>query len=58
MQDPMRLHVQPDIWADYDPEKVRQGLRKSAGALQGVAIEALKRDIRDQRAQDSKSLPA
>jgi hypothetical protein len=33
MQDPMRLHVQPDIWADYDPEKVRQGLQRSAGVL-------------------------
>jgi hypothetical protein len=36
MQDPMRLHVQPDIWTDYDPEKVREGLRKSTGALKGV----------------------
>ena len=48
----------PDIWADYDPEKVREGLRKSAGALKGVDIEELKRDIRDQRGQDSKGRPA
>jgi hypothetical protein len=58
MQDPMRLHIQPDIWADYDPEKAREGLRKSAGALKGVDIEALKRDIRDQRGQDSQGRPA
>jgi hypothetical protein len=44
MQDPMRLHVHPDIWADYDPGKVKQGLQTSAGALKGVDIEALKKD--------------
>jgi hypothetical protein len=43
MQDPMRLNFQPDIWADYDPEQVRQGLQSSAGALKGVDHEALKR---------------
>jgi hypothetical protein len=48
----------PDIWANYDPEKVREGLRKSAGALKGVDIEELKRDIRDQRGQDSTGRPA
>jgi hypothetical protein len=58
MQDPMRLHVQPDIWQDYDPEKAREGIRKSAGALKGVAAEALKWDIRDQRGQDSQGRPA
>jgi hypothetical protein len=47
-----------DIWANYDPEKVRDGLRKSAGALKGVDIAALKQDIRDQREQDSKGRPA
>jgi hypothetical protein len=58
MQDPMQLNFQQDIWADYDPEKAREGLRKSAGALQGVDIAALKRDIRDQRKQESHSHPA
>jgi hypothetical protein len=57
MQDPMQLHVQPDIWADYDPEKAREGLRKSAGALHGVDIAALKQDIRDQRGQDRHGRP-
>jgi hypothetical protein len=41
-----------DLWANYDPEQVREGLRKSAGALAGVDIEALKRDLREQRGQD------
>jgi hypothetical protein len=47
-----------DIWADYDPEKVRQGLKKSAGALKGVDHEALKKDIQSQRQQDSHGRPA
>jgi hypothetical protein len=57
MQDPMRLHVQPDIWADYDPEKVRQGLQRSAGALKGVDHEALKKEIKSQRHQERAALP-
>jgi hypothetical protein len=43
----------PDIWADYDPEKIRQGLKRSAGALQGVDHEALKKDIHRLRQEDS-----
>jgi hypothetical protein len=58
MQDLMRLHMQPDIWADYDPEKAREGLRKSAGALKGVDIKALKKDIKSQRQQESQNRPA
>jgi hypothetical protein len=58
MQDPMRLHMQPDIWADYDPEKVKQGLQSSAGALKGVDHEALKKDIHSQRHQESNGRPA
>ncbi len=48
----------PDIWADYDPEKVRKGLQRSAGALQGVDHEALKKDIARQRQQESHGRPA
>jgi len=58
MQDPLRVPMQPDIWADYDPEKAREGLRKSAGALKGVDITALKQDIRAQRGQESHGRPA
>jgi hypothetical protein len=61
MQDRMSFNqkeTRQDIWANYDPEKAREGLRKSAGALKGVDTEALKRDIRDQRKQDSHGRPA
>jgi hypothetical protein len=61
MQDIMSFNQKEtpqDIWKHYDPDKAKAGLRKSAGALQGVDIEALKRDIRDQRGQDSKDRPA
>jgi hypothetical protein len=47
-----------DIWATYDLQKARERLRKSAGALKGVDIAALKQDIRDQRKQDSQGRPA
>jgi hypothetical protein len=58
MQDHMHLQMQPDIWADYDPEKAREGLRKSKGALHGVDITALQQDIRAQRGQDTTGRPA
>jgi hypothetical protein len=37
----MRMNKHHDIWATYDPQKARESLRKSAGALQGVDIAAL-----------------
>jgi hypothetical protein len=42
-----------DLFADYDPERARQALRKSAGALAGVDVETLKAELREQRGQDS-----
>src|SRR5262245_6868015 len=47
-----------DIWADYDPKRVRQGLKDSAGALAGVDRDELLRDIYAQREQDSRGRPA
>ncbi len=47
-----------DIWAGYDPVKVREALKKSAGALAGVDRKQLLADIHAQRAQDSKGRPA
>ncbi len=42
-----------DIWAGYDPERVRHALKRSAGAFAGVDREALLVDIRKGRAQAS-----
>jgi hypothetical protein len=61
MQDSMSFnHKEPrrDIWATYDPKKAIEGIRKSAGALQGVDRDRLQREIREQRGQDSKGRPA
>ena len=46
-----------DIWADYDPEKVRQALLQSAGALAGIDRESLLNDIRAARAQHDPGHP-
>lgn len=43
-----------DIWADYDPERVRQALKASAGALVGIDRQQLLADLRAQREQASK----
>lgn len=40
-----------DIWQRYDPEKVRQALKASAGALKGVDRNELLEDIYAQREQ-------
>jgi hypothetical protein len=53
-----KLKQKRDIWADYDPEKMKQGLQQSAGALAGVDSTALKKDIKSQRQQESHGRPA
>jgi hypothetical protein len=54
---PIALADQGDIWAGYDPERVRHGLRGSSGALRGVDRDQLGRDLAEQRAQDSHGRP-
>ena len=46
-----------DIWANYDPEKVREALRRCKGILAGVERESLLSDIRAAREQDSTGRP-
>ena len=46
-----------DVFAGYEPQRVRKALRQSAGILRNVDIDKLKRDLRDQRAQDSSGRP-
>lgn len=42
----------------YDPAKALAALRRSAGALAGIDVEAFKQEIREQRSQDSSGRPA
>jgi hypothetical protein len=61
MQDIMSFNqkeTRQDIWANYDPKKAIEGIRKSRGALKGVDRDTLQREIREQRGQDSKGRPA
>jgi hypothetical protein len=56
-----RFRIERDmdaLFAGYDPVRVRAALRRSAGALAGVDVAKLKRDLRAQRAQDSQGRPA
>jgi hypothetical protein len=53
-----RLSREDDLFANYDPERARRALRESAGALTGADVEALKRELREQRSQDSHGRPA
>ena len=39
------------LWADYDPERAKAGLKASAGALAGVDTEQLLADIHQSREQ-------
>lgn len=43
-----------DVWAGYDPKKVREALRESAGALRGVDRDRLLKDIYAAREQESR----
>jgi excisionase family DNA binding protein len=46
-----------DIWAGYDPTRVKEALRRAAGALAGIDRGALLRDIRAGREQESTGRP-
>ncbi len=46
-----------DPWANYDPEKVITAIHTSAGALKGVDIEQLLKDIYEERGQNSIGRP-
>ena len=47
-----------DIFANYDVERVREGLVRISGLLKEVDVEALKAELREQRDQDSIGRPA
>ncbi|MGH2533591.1 MAG: hypothetical protein ACRDJW_14935 [Thermomicrobiales bacterium] len=47
-----------DRIANHDPERTREALRRSFGTLRGVDVEDLKRDLREQREQDSIGRPS
>ena len=42
-----------DLFTNYDPERVRKALAEVRGILAGVDIEEIKRDLREERGQDS-----
>jgi len=46
-----------NIWEGYDADEVKRALRRAAGALRGVNREALLKDIRASRGQDSRGRP-
>jgi hypothetical protein len=50
--------VEGDPWKNYDSEKVRQAIRRTAGALTGVDRDQLLADLREQRGQNSHGRPA
>jgi hypothetical protein len=53
-----RLAKEEDIWAGYDPQRARNALRNSAGALRGIDRGELLDDIHLARQQDSLGRPA
>lgn len=56
--DRVQLADERDLWAGYDPAHVQTALRYSAGTLQGIDREQLRRDLAEQRDQDSRGRPA
>jgi hypothetical protein len=54
-QQPPATHE--DVWADYNPEKVRAALAQSAGTLAGVNSKRLLTDIRNERSQENTHRP-
>jgi hypothetical protein len=40
-----------DLWTNYDPDRVRQGIRQASGVLAGIDTQQLLADIHQQRGQ-------
>lgn len=55
---PLQTADPHDIWASYDPAKVQEAFSRAVGLLRGVDTEQLKRDLLEQREQDSPGRPA
>jgi len=49
---------EPELIANYDPERVRAALERAAGSLKGVDIPKLLEELRALRDQDSIGRPA
>ena len=46
-----------DIWAGYDPERVKQGLAESAGAFKDLDRDAFLAELEEQGQQDTHGRP-
>ena len=55
---PVQTADPADIWANYGQTKVQEAFSRVVGLLQGVDTEQLKRDLLEQREQDSTGRPA
>jgi hypothetical protein len=55
---PPNLADPADIWAGYDPERVRKALAESADALKGIDRDELLADLAVQRQQHSRGRPS
>ncbi len=53
----VKLADPDDIWAGYDPERVKQGLTASAGAFRDLDRDAFLADLKEQGQQDSSGRP-
>ncbi len=58
VRDTPEINLTDDPFANYDAEKVRAGLKASAGAFRGIDTKALKREIWEAREQDTPGRPA
>ena len=47
-----------DVWASYDPQKVREAVAKHAGSWKDIDLEAFKAFIYRAREEGTKPLPA
>ena len=55
---PLQTADPANIWATYDPAKVQEAFSRAVSLLRGVDTERLKRELLEQREQDSTGRPA
>ena len=54
----VQLADEQDIWANYDPQRAKEALRRCWGILRGLDREKFLEEMHEARGQDSRGRPA
>lgn len=57
-EEAVKTYSGPGMWDGYDPENIRRAVRETGPVFRTIDTEQLKKDLREQRQQDTNGRPA